>query len=355
MGATATYALIIDAMSFVPEEQYRIEDILARLELSDYSSEPIGGGANNRVWHLSSGAQSLILKQYFCNRGDTRDRYQSEYLFYQYLQRSGINYTAESIDWFPSLRVALFKKIEGRKLERHEISKEHVSACVRFISELNPKSLDMRNVELLEGAEACYTVQSHLDTVQRRLDRLLSIQGETSIERDCREFVINSLVPKWNDYLEFVIQRGGGNQCDETVSKDIRLISPSDFGFHNALLRENNELIFFDFEYAGWDSPHKLICDFFCQPEIPCPAQYFDEFSQLIADVCEASRVVDESKLLFSAYRIKWCCIMLNEFLPLGNRRRAFSLSDEQLEDRQSSQLEKARKALECFRLSDFC
>ena len=39
-------------------------------------------------------------------------------------------------------------------------------------------------------------------------------------------------------------------------------ISPSDFGFHNAL-RTNTGPVFFDFEFSGWDDPAKTIIDFF--------------------------------------------------------------------------------------------
>ena len=34
-----------------------------------------------------------------------------------------------------------------------------------------------------------------------------------------------------------------------------RTLSPSDFGFHNALLRGGREWVFLDFEYFGWDDP----------------------------------------------------------------------------------------------------
>ena len=32
-----------------------------------------------------------------------------------------------------------------------------------------------------------------------------------------------------------------------------RCVSPSDFGFHNAIVRGSGEICFIDFEYAGWD------------------------------------------------------------------------------------------------------
>ena len=43
-------------------------------------------------------------------------------------------------------------------------------------------------------------------------------------------------------------------------------LSPSDFGFHNALRGNNGKIIFLDFEYFGWDDPVKLCCDTILHP-----------------------------------------------------------------------------------------
>ena len=42
----------------------------------------------------------------------------------------------------------------------------------------------------------------------------------------------------------------------------MQVFSPSDFGFHNALLKDNGKLCFLDFEYFGRDDPVKLMADF---------------------------------------------------------------------------------------------
>ena len=55
-------------------------------------------------------------------------------------------------------------------------------------------------------------------------------------------------------------------------------MSPSDFGFHNALATPGGRLVFIDFEYAGWDDPAKLANDFFCQPAVPVDARFYDDF-----------------------------------------------------------------------------
>ena len=126
-----------------------------------------------------------------------------------------------------------------------------------------------------------------------------------------------------------------------------RCLSPSDFGFHNAILAADGRLRFFDFEYAGWDDPAKLICDFFCQPELSVNQEHWKFFvEQLILAVSADAALRDRALLLLPAYRVKWCCIILNEFLGAGRDRRTFSMGEESAASRKSIQLNKARRLL---------
>ena len=128
-----------------------------------------------------------------------------------------------------------------------------------------------------------------------------------------------------------------------------RCLSPSDFGFHNAILEGDQRLCFVDFEYAGWDDPAKTVCDFLCQPAIarpgrPIPAAFADAVSAGLSDAATHQRRV---ALLLPVYRLKWCCIMLNEFLPVSGQRRTFAQDAAGQEERKRIQLEKAERALQ--------
>jgi hypothetical protein len=52
-------------------------------------------------------------------------------------------------------------------------------------------------------------------------------------------------------------------------------------------------------------------------------------------------------RTLLPAYRMKWCCILLNEFLPVGGARRKFASEECDPEERKADQLKKAKAALE--------
>ena len=135
--------------------------------------------------------------------------------------------------------------------------------------------------------------------------------------------------------------------ADEPIGPADECLSPSDFGFHNAILAADGRLRFLDFEYAGWDDPAKVVCDFFCQPALPVPVSLAESFREQVAN-CFAQPDLLQRRiaLLLPVYRVKWCCIMLNHFLPVGSRRRRFAREQQDQQTWKNEQLERVREAL---------
>jgi len=80
---------------------------------------------------------------------------------------------------------------------------------------------------------------------------------------------------------------------------------------------------------------------------VPAPRECFDHFAETIATSLSRPAIHEQRfRLLLPVYQIKWCCILLNDFLPAGDRRRQFALPASQQEERRSQQLSKARAAL---------
>ena len=146
---------------------------------------------------------------------------------------------------------------------------------------------------------------------------------------------------------QFLGPFGSGGNIDWELSQADRCLSPSDFGFHNALRAGDERLRFLDFEYAGWDDPAKMVCDFFCQPAVPVPLHFYDDVVGRVAAVSGGSSLPQRIGLLLPVYQLKWCCILLNDFLPLGRRRRSFAGGTAAQEEQKARQLQKARQALQ--------
>jgi hypothetical protein len=306
------------------------------------------GGANNRVFRVQDANQSAVLKQYFRNPNDPRDRFQAERAFYDFISANKIAGTPTPLGWESEIRAGLFSFVFGRKLTPAEINAAAVRTAAEFIVALNRHRTSEPAKRVLVASEACFTISQHLDCVDRRVVRLREMRPQEAIDFEAQTFVQQKLEPAWlrtRQRIEELAKSRGLNLATE-LSESLRCLSPSDFGFHNAL-KENESLKFFDFEYAGWDDPAKLICDFFCQPELPASREYWNDFAaQISASFPADQNLAARAELLYPAYQIKWCCIILNDFVKTEASRREFSLGEMSGPQRKKSQLEKARAAI---------
>jgi hypothetical protein len=313
--------------------------------------EPMKGGANNQVFAVESGEGALILKRYFHGHADTRDRFGAERSFYAWAARreGARDRVAEAIGWEPAARWGLFRRIAGRKITATELTGDMVRQAVEFVIELNHDRASESADTLPVASEAFWDPAGHGDRVQQRVERLTRIEGLTAIDREAAAFVAETLVPEWQRGWEQARTRlARGDRSLGVLSPAERCASPSDFGFHNALLAADGRMRFFDFEYAGWDDPAKLVCDFFLQPQVPVPAVHWPEFVSRVESGLgmHPGDLAVRAAVLWPIYTVKWCCILMNEFLRSESARRDFAWGAEEAERRKVEQLAKARALL---------
>jgi len=310
------------------ETQKPSEQVLSRL-LTESPKEirSVSGGANNRVWEVKTLQAKYLLKEYFRSPEDSRDRFASEKAFYTHAQHKAPGKVPQVQAWDPEGEAGLFFWLEGRKLIDLEVTGARIQEALEFFAALNRAPLPAPS-DLPAAAEAAWTVYEHLKLVSRRIDQLQQISGTDSEAKEARHLVQEEVIPAWERILKITNrewpEKGRGTH------RATACVSPSDFGFHNSLLVADGRLRFFDFEYAGWDDPAKIAADFFCQPRIPAPASEFPVVAALLAELFpQDAEVAHRATSLWPVYRMKWICIMLNEFLPAGKTRRGFSLGEE--------------------------
>jgi hypothetical protein len=300
--------------------------------------ERLAGGRNNRVYRVDTGgAPPLALKLYHSDPRDPRDRLGAEWTFLVHARRQGVTATPEPLAVDVAAKAALYSFAPGRKLAAGEIEARHVDAALAFIRGLNRDSAAIAN--LPDGSEACFSLAGHLATLARRVERLASLDPAAPLRDQAEAFVHGVLAPRWAQVRRTVEEGAGrlGLSLDSPLAEGAVIASPSDFGFHNALV-DGEAVTFIDFEYAGRDDPAKLACDFFSCPEAPPPIGEFERFVAGLVQGADAARC----RLLLDAYRIKWACIVLNDFVAVGAERRAFADLDRTAE-RCETQLARAR------------
>jgi len=292
---------------------------------------PLSGGANNRAYRVDTDAGPFFLKVYYAPEPGGRNRLVSEYSFLSFAWEHGIQTVPRPVTWSETENIGLYEFVDGVRCSAERLTDLHSAGAVRFIRELQ----GLRNVpealDLIPAAEACFTINEHLESLRRRVKRLadITVDNETvEIDRDVRRWVEEEMLPvcaQTTEWAHAATIAAAVNPADPLPMVD-RCLSPSDFGFHNAICRPDGTVCFVDFEYAGWDDPAKLVGDYRSQPELPVPAGFG---KQLLQALCETSDDPDACRwrceLLLPVCRLKWCCILLNEFLPAAGKRRQFA------------------------------
>ncbi|MCR9219907.1 MAG: aminoglycoside phosphotransferase family protein [Alphaproteobacteria bacterium] len=307
----------------------------------------VPGGKNNRVFRVDGADGPFVLKCYFRHPEDPRDRLGAEWKFLSHAWARGVRCVPEPLACDTTLGMALYSFVEGEKLSADAVSRSHVEEAARFVCALNEGARDLSRLD--PGSEACFSVSDHLERIDARVQRLARLDEAAPFATEAEIFLADGLRPTWDRIKRRTLDvcETAGIAPDAGIPESEVIASPSDFGFHNALWAEGRGLVFLDFEYAGRDDPAKLAGDFFNCPEIPTPAEHFDLFVEtLVYGLSLGKRAGTRMRSMRNAYRIKWACILLNDFLPHGDARRRFAEQGERSE-RCAMQLRKAQKMIE--------
>ena len=277
-------------------------------------------GRNSQVYLIHQGKYKWIVKKYHRHADDPRKRLESEFGFLSFLKNNEVIQIAEPIASDSKKNIGLFSHLPGELPKA--INGNLVNQACDFIKKINESRNEKSAKHLPEASEACFSIISHINCVNKRVTRLNKTFPVSSIQYDVSSFVQLSLVTSLEKITDNIIKQYSDEKLKQSLPLESRIISPSDFGFQNTLI-ESNKLFFLDFEYAGWDDPAKLICDFGCHPEIPIKDEYLQVFkNSFLTWLEDAEDSIYRSEILMPLYRLKWCCIMLNEFTSEGKDRR---------------------------------
>lgn len=305
-----------------------IADLLARAGVSAaiQAITPCAQGGNNRIYRVDTTAAVFAAKQYFRHDGDTRDRLAADYAFHTYASNAAPGATARPYSCNPASGMALYEFVQGRPLRPEEVGMPQVGAAIRLFRALNAPET-RAGAHLPVASEACFSLAEHIALIRGRIDRLLEVSPHSDVDAEAVDF-FSRLDAFWQDFAESVHEDAtqAGLDFDVPLATEQRCISPSDFGFHNALAMPDGGIRFLDFEYAGWDDPAKTAGDFFAQLALPVPPGLFAHFvAEITQDFPGSAQLSYRAGLLRPAYQIKWCCIALNVFLPVNLARRRFA------------------------------
>jgi hypothetical protein len=316
-------------------------------------SVPLAGGANNRVFRVDAEGGPALLKAYFHHPDDPRDRLGAEFAFLSLAWRHGMRNLPRPLGADRGHRLGLYEFVPGPRLATGEVDAASIGQAIDFFSAANQPAVRADAARLAPASEACFSLAAHLETVTRRLQQLTEIEPIHELDREALDLIRDEVLPIWRPLEIRVRDEAGrlGIGIEREIPAEARCVSPSDFGFHNAIRAPDGRLRFIDFEYAGWDDPAQMVGDFFNQVAVAVPMEHYPRFARAIADLFpDRDRNLARFDMLLPVYAVKWIAIMLNEFRPEGRRRRNFSDHGADIQDRKRRQLGKVRAALDRLR-----
>ena len=310
-------------------------------DLNCSSAQRVEGRGNSKIFRVETSQGSIALKVYPDLAVDNRLRRNAEWQALKFLQRNKLP-VPKPVQTDAELNWSLIEWIDGSPPDPQ--NRAHLGQAASFIQNLNQASRAVSSGSVFGLAtEACLNPSLIENQINNRLAALKLVKDSA-----LRDFVDNSVSPT----LVRTIERSRRLMVDgygANLDQRFWTLSPSDFGLHNAIVTPQGNLVFFDFEYFGWDDPVKLTADVCLHPGMS-----LDENAQQYW-ISEAKRLFANDpnfgvrlNALYPLYAIRWALIMLNEYRTdkIKNRLNAQSRMQTDIRGAQVMQLEKAKLML---------
>jgi hypothetical protein len=318
-----------------------LQHLFPDLGISRASIQP--GRGNSRIYKLSSSdSKDYLLKVYPDLQIDKRPRLHTEFSACQKLTelRYPVN---QAIACNEHLGWGIYGWLEGLPIGDADVS--FVDDAIDLSSRLQSdshKSLAFSEFPL--ASEACLSGSDITKQIYARIHKLTAV-----VNPDLVAFIKDD----FRSVLEVAVFRAKslcGDLFDTPLARSFQMASPSDFGSHNALRLTCGTSMFYDFEYFGWDDPVKLVSDFHWHP-----GMYLG--NELRKKWLVAAEFNFQNDPYFSVrlnsylplYGLRWCLIILNEFLKSEMARRLNANPGKNISnpDSCSLQLHKAKALLQ--------
>jgi thiamine kinase-like enzyme len=273
----------------------------------------VSGGRNNRIFKVRGQNGAAALKVYYRGSEDRRDRFAAERAFYEIVAKRDVT-APQLLDCDQQLGVSLLSWIEGEPVGE-SIGDKEIGAVAGFLAGVNEPVPAEEEVPFM-ASEACFSTAEHFQLLERRIAKLQKAASQAPV---LTHFLDDKLAP-------FVARVGrslaASSKAEFRSMEHRHIFSPGDFGLHNAMRGADGTIVFFDFEYSGWDDPVKTVADIFLQPEKPVDWK-------LLPGLCAQLRawpdLHERVRAWLPFFAAKWAVILLGPAANDAAERRRFA------------------------------
>lgn len=271
------------------------------------------GGFNNIVFRCDASTKKYVIKSYRPPENGEQDRMQSEVRFLQYSARVAKDYVPQLLHIDQDRRCIVLEFIDGQIFpDGIKPSQRDILLLVDFLRSLNLDRKIANQYSLPSAAEGFLRLTEHLENVRERIGKMDFRHLPNDSQAAAKQLMLslNRHVEKLSAIINKKIKHGA---LRDEANLDGLWVSPSDFGFHNAIQAPFGVKLI-DFEFAGWDDPAKTVADFVLQPRI----QIDLDLNLLVSFLPRKDRIdiLNRVSSLGPVLRLKWVCIILSVLNP---------------------------------------
>lgn len=299
-------------------EYEKIKENLRQLGFEKFNLEKIKKGLNSEIYKISNDENNLILKIYPKIDYLKRKRVENEYNFLNLLIIGGYKNIPKPLRWDFKQNWMLISFLDGEHIKK--VKKIHYEKLIKFIIETQSLKKNILSEKLNYASEASFNIFNHYKSIKERVNIFFYKIRTNKYLNNKNKNDFKSFEHDINSSLDLIYKNElvyfSNYELYKKLTSNQRILSQSDIGFHNIFEDKNKNLLFYDFEYAGWDDPGKLFCDLVLHPDHKIPYNllyllnpYLDNF------IFQKEYSKERLNILLSLYRLKWVLIILNPIL----------------------------------------
>ena len=303
----------------------------------------INGGRNSRVYRVESAGRAYALKKYPGRNEDPRDRLGTEVAALGLMERHGIGQVPRVLAVDHEQGFALLTWLDG--VPATGLDETDVDAAAGFLAALHALRRSGEFAPEHLASEACLSRAEIIRQLEMRRARLCTLPAA---ETELHAFLEGPYAMAFDEITRRsdALTEISDFDADVPLAPEQRSLVPSDFGFHNSLRADDGSLLFFDFEYFGWDDPVKMTSDFMLHPGTRLPVELRQHFCGAAKQVYGADPWFDRRlAAYYPLFGLRWVLILLNDFVR-SSWRSKLADSAESWQAAKNLQLAKAQQFL---------
>ena len=253
-----SWQIIFDEL-FGPMNENFVKGFFDHMMIAEHaiSARQINNGINSSVWKIKgSNSTTYAIKLYPDRQRDKRARVIHERIGVKFFNT--IQPELRLLSSSQELDANILTWVDGKIIQK--ANNDDINEMVRVTEKLVALSKKIQAIEYPMAAEHCISLRMLLEQIESRTSKLKLVK-DPLLDEFFTEFS-----PAFEDAKRRAEEHWPQNNKTLPLKANNLILSPSDFGFHNAIRKKSGKLVFLDFEYFGWDDPVKLYCDTLLHP-----------------------------------------------------------------------------------------